>query len=94
MFSFLFDVIVGIIGPADNCSAACKRILEICSDESSNSNEGKEVILKILAQNTLIGRVIGKEGRNIKKIMQDTQVCLIFNYDPFFSYLKLLMLLL
>ena len=93
MFSFLFDVIVGIIGPADNCYAACKRILEICSDESSNSNEGKEVILKILAH-TLIGRVIGKDGRNIKKIMQDTQVCLIFNYDPFFSYLKLLMLLL
>jgi len=50
-----------IIGPSDNASAACKKILEICQNEAAqSSNEGKEVILKILAHNTLIGRVIGK----------------------------------
>ncbi|XP_065266457.1 insulin-like growth factor 2 mRNA-binding protein 2 isoform X5 [Emys orbicularis] len=32
----------------------------------------EEVPLKILAHNSLVGRLIGKEGRNLKKIEQDT----------------------
>lgn len=28
--------------------------------------------MKILAHNSLVGRLIGKEGRNLKKIEQDT----------------------
>lgn len=31
-----------------------------------------EVPLKILAHNNFIGRLIGKEGRNLKKVEQDT----------------------
>lgn len=31
-----------------------------------------EVLLKILAHNNFVGRLIGKEGRNLKKIEQDT----------------------
>lgn len=32
----------------------------------------EEVPLKILAHNNFVGRLIGKEGRNLKKIEQDT----------------------
>lgn len=32
----------------------------------------EEIPLKILAHNYYVGRVIGKEGRNLKKIEQDT----------------------
>lgn len=31
-----------------------------------------EVPLKIMAHNNFVGRLIGKEGRNLKKIEQDT----------------------
>ena len=62
-----------IVGSATNCSAACRKILEICTAEAKNSSEPKEVSLKILANNSLIGKIIGKDGRNIKKIMQETQ---------------------
>lgn len=31
-----------------------------------------EVPLKILAHNNFVGRLIGKEGRNLKKVEQDT----------------------
>lgn len=32
----------------------------------------REISLKILAHNSLIGRIIGKAGATIKKIMQET----------------------
>jgi hypothetical protein len=32
----------------------------------------EEVPLKILAHNNFVGRLIGKEGRNLKKVEQDT----------------------
>lgn len=32
-----------------------------------------EVPLKILAHNNFVGRLIGKEGRNLKKVEQDTE---------------------
>lgn len=32
----------------------------------------REISLKILAHNNLIGRIIGKGGNTIKRIMQDT----------------------
>lgn len=38
--------------------------LSLCSTE--------EIPLKILAHNNFVGRLIGKEGRNLKKIEQDT----------------------
>jgi insulin-like growth factor 2 mRNA-binding protein 1 len=63
-----------IVGSPENCTAACRKILEICTAEAQNSpeNPNAEVCLKILANNSLIGKIIGKDGRNIKKIMQET----------------------
>nr|XP_050866918.1 insulin-like growth factor 2 mRNA-binding protein 1 isoform X3 [Vespula vulgaris] len=62
---------ITIYGNPENCTNACKKILEVMQQEAMNTNKG-EIILKILAHNNLIGRIIGKGGNTIKRIMQDT----------------------
>ncbi|KAF9419816.1 hypothetical protein HW555_003815 [Spodoptera exigua] len=62
---------ITIYGNPENCTNACKRILEVMQQEANNTNKG-EICLKILAHNNLIGRIIGKGGNTIKRIMQET----------------------
>ncbi|XP_011331248.1 insulin-like growth factor 2 mRNA-binding protein 1 isoform X2 [Ooceraea biroi] len=62
---------ITIYGNPDNCTNACKKILEVMQQEANTTNKG-EITLKILAHNNLIGRIIGKGGNTIKRIMQDT----------------------
>ncbi|GAB6030462.1 hypothetical protein CHUAL_007328 [Chamberlinius hualienensis] len=62
---------ITIYGAPENCTNACKKILEVMQQEANNTNKG-EVPLKILAHNNLIGRIIGKSGNTIKRIMQET----------------------
>ncbi|KAL1116644.1 hypothetical protein AAG570_005116 [Ranatra chinensis] len=62
---------ITIYGNPDNCTNACKRILEVMKQEASTNNKG-DITLKILAHNNLIGRIIGKAGNTIKRIMQET----------------------
>ncbi|KAK7821826.1 hypothetical protein U0070_004790 [Myodes glareolus] len=40
--------------------------------EAQDTKLTEEIPLKILAHNNFVGRLIGKEGRNLKKIEQDT----------------------
>ncbi|KYN40648.1 Insulin-like growth factor 2 mRNA-binding protein 1 [Trachymyrmex septentrionalis] len=64
---------ITIYGNPENCTNACKKILEVMQQEANNTNKGyDEITLKILAHNNLIGRIIGKGGNTIKRIMQDT----------------------
>ncbi|KAG4080252.1 hypothetical protein HA402_010744 [Bradysia odoriphaga] len=63
---------ITIYGNPENCTNACKRILEVMQQEANNTNKG-EICLKILAHNNLIGRIIGKNGNTIKRIMQETE---------------------
>ncbi|KMZ09135.1 insulin-like growth factor 2 mRNA-binding protein 1 isoform X3 [Drosophila sechellia] len=69
---------ITIYGNPENCTNACKRILEVMQQEAISTNKGElspecsEICLKILAHNNLIGRIIGKSGNTIKRIMQDT----------------------
>jgi len=63
---------ITVYGQPENCSAACKRILEVMEEEAKNVGKEQEICLKILAHNNLIGRIIGKQGATIKKIMEDT----------------------
>ncbi|KAG7502607.1 insulin-like growth factor 2 mRNA-binding protein 2 isoform X1 [Solea senegalensis] len=56
----------------EGCSAACRMILEIMQKEASETKTTEEFPLKILAHNSLIGRLIGKDGRNLKKIEEET----------------------
>lgn len=65
---------VTIYGPPEKASKACRRILEIIEQEIEHQQEEKgEVALRMFAQDSYIGRVIGKGGNIIKKIMDDTQ---------------------
>ncbi|RLV62335.1 hypothetical protein DV515_00019422, partial [Chloebia gouldiae] len=41
-----------------------------------------EVPLKILAHNNFVGRLIGKEGRNLKKVEQDTETKITISSGP------------
>ncbi|XP_005529577.2 PREDICTED: insulin-like growth factor 2 mRNA-binding protein 2 isoform X2 [Pseudopodoces humilis] len=56
----------------EGCSEACRMILDIMKREADETKSAEEIPLKILAHNSLVGRLIGKEGRNLKKIEQDT----------------------
>ncbi|XP_056597801.1 insulin-like growth factor 2 mRNA-binding protein 3 isoform X2 [Triplophysa dalaica] len=63
----------------EGCSSACRSIMEIMQKEAIDTKMcedteavTEEIPLKILAHNNFVGRLIGKEGRNLKKIEQDT----------------------
>ncbi|KJH50738.1 KH domain protein [Dictyocaulus viviparus] len=68
------EKIISILGHLDNCSKACVKILEVVQreNEKDETKDNSEVELKIRAHNQLVGRLIGKQGATIKKIMQDT----------------------
>jgi hypothetical protein len=61
---------ITVYGQPENCTAACRRILEVMAEEAKNVGKDQEICLKILAHNNLIGRIIGKQGATIKKIME------------------------
>uniref|UniRef100_A0A8D0ICD5 Insulin like growth factor 2 mRNA binding protein 3 n=1 Tax=Sus scrofa TaxID=9823 RepID=A0A8D0ICD5_PIG len=63
---------ITILSTPEGTSAACKSILEIMHKEAQDIKFTEEIPLKILAHNNFVGRLIGKEGRNLKKIEQDT----------------------
>uniref|UniRef100_A0A8C7XIT8 Insulin-like growth factor 2 mRNA binding protein 2a n=1 Tax=Oryzias sinensis TaxID=183150 RepID=A0A8C7XIT8_9TELE len=56
----------------EGCSSACRMILDIMQKEANETKTNEEIPLKILAHNSLVGRLIGKEGRNLKKIEEET----------------------
>ncbi|XP_051520163.1 insulin-like growth factor 2 mRNA-binding protein 3 isoform X1 [Myxocyprinus asiaticus] len=56
----------------EGCSSACRNIMEIMQKEAIDTKITEEIPLKILSHNNFVGRLIGKEGRNLKKIEQDT----------------------
>nr|CAB3255462.1 insulin-like growth factor 2 mRNA-binding protein 1 [Phallusia mammillata] len=67
---------ITINGSTEACGAAVAAILEIVREEDRNARmaagtwDDNEIPLKILAHNSLIGRLIGKEGRNLKAIQE------------------------
>ncbi|XP_050002510.1 insulin-like growth factor 2 mRNA-binding protein 2 isoform X2 [Alexandromys fortis] len=63
---------VTIHATPEGTSEACRMILEIMQKEADETKLAEEVPLKILAHNGLVGRLIGKEGRNLKKIEHET----------------------
>lgn len=63
---------ISIHSTPEGCSAACRMILDIMHKEANETKTTEDIPLKILAHNCLVGRLIGKEGRNLKKIEEDT----------------------
>jgi len=67
---------ITINGSPEACGAAVAAILEVVREEDKNARvaagtwNDDEIPLKILAHNSLIGRLIGKEGRNLKAIQE------------------------
>ncbi|RXN28064.1 insulin-like growth factor 2 mRNA-binding 2 isoform X1 [Labeo rohita] len=57
----------------EGCSAACRMIMDIMQKEADDTKVTEDIPLKILAHNSLVGRLIGKEGRNLKKIEEETE---------------------
>ncbi|KFO34942.1 Insulin-like growth factor 2 mRNA-binding protein 1 [Fukomys damarensis] len=64
---------ISVHSTPEGCSSACRMILEIMHKEAKDTKTADEVPLKILAHNNFVGRLIGKEGRNLKKVEQDTE---------------------
>lgn len=63
---------ITVYGQPENCTTACQRICEVMAEEAKNVGKSEEISLKLLAHNNLIGRIIGKQGATIKRIMEDT----------------------
>ena len=63
---------ITIYGQPENCSTACNQIMRVMIDEAKSTGKPEDMPLKILAHNNLVGRIIGKQGVTIKKIMSDT----------------------
>ncbi|ESN92161.1 hypothetical protein HELRODRAFT_181785 [Helobdella robusta] len=64
-------VVISIYGQPENCTNACKEIMHVLQQES-NINEKGEISLKMLANDRFCGRIIGKDGKMIKKIKEET----------------------
>nr|XP_033773340.1 insulin-like growth factor 2 mRNA-binding protein 1 isoform X1 [Geotrypetes seraphini]XP_033773341.1 insulin-like growth factor 2 mRNA-binding protein 1 isoform X1 [Geotrypetes seraphini] len=64
---------ISIHSTPEGCSAACRMIWDIMQREAKETKIADEVPLKILAHNNFVGRLIGKEGRNLKKVEQDSE---------------------
>jgi insulin-like growth factor 2 mRNA-binding protein 1 len=75
------EKVINIYGTPESCTKAAVKILEVVLREAAKdpANQGKpiEPELKIRAHNNLVGRLIGKSGSTIKKIMEETG-CTIF----------------
>lgn len=69
--SGLIEKVISIFGQPENCTNACKEILLVMQQESTSNSRG-EVMLKMLCDDRYCGRIIGKEGKMIKKIREDT----------------------
>jgi insulin-like growth factor 2 mRNA-binding protein 1 len=77
---------ITVYGQPENCSAACRRILEVMAEEAKSVGKDQEISLKILAHNNLIGRIIGKQGATIKKIMEVGEYDLNVNISSVWSF--------
>uniref|UniRef100_A0A0N5ANF7 KH domain-containing protein n=1 Tax=Syphacia muris TaxID=451379 RepID=A0A0N5ANF7_9BILA len=79
------EKVISILGQPESCSRACMRILEVIRQEMEKDDSLKnnnEYELKLRAHNQLVGRLIGKGGSTIKKIMEETGAVVSVSNDP------------
>jgi len=74
--SGMLEQVICIYGQPDNCTNACKEIMKVMQQELSATNRG-DVVLKMLTDDRHCGRIIGKEGKVIKKIREDSETKII-----------------
>uniref|UniRef100_A0A1I8EHK6 KH domain-containing protein n=1 Tax=Wuchereria bancrofti TaxID=6293 RepID=A0A1I8EHK6_WUCBA len=79
------EKVISILGQPEGCSKACIKILEVVRKEMEKDNsisQHPDIELKIRAHNQLVGRLIGRGGATIKKIMEDTGAHIYVSNEP------------
>uniref|UniRef100_F1KZW5 Insulin-like growth factor 2 mRNA-binding protein 1 n=1 Tax=Ascaris suum TaxID=6253 RepID=F1KZW5_ASCSU len=82
------EKVISILGQPENCTKACVKIMEVVRREmekDSTALQHPEIELKIRAHNQLVGRLIGKGGATIKKIMEETGAVVFVSNEPALS---------
>ncbi|XP_029363740.1 insulin-like growth factor 2 mRNA-binding protein 1 isoform X2 [Echeneis naucrates] len=72
----VLDGLLAQCGTVENCEQVNTdsetAVVNVTYASREHARQADEVPLKILAHNNFVGRLIGKEGRNLKKVEQDT----------------------
>ncbi|TKR68338.1 hypothetical protein L596_024333 [Steinernema carpocapsae] len=77
------EKVISIFGTPEGCSKACVKIIEIVRREMEKDHAASdEYELRIRAPNELVGRLIGKSGKTIKSIKNDTGAFVSVSNDP------------
>jgi predicted RNA-binding protein YlqC (UPF0109 family) len=71
--SISHERVIVIRGQPENCMQACREILNIMYTDAQTKNKTSDLVLKVLAHNNFIGRIIGKGGNIINTIKTDTE---------------------
>ena len=80
------DKVICIFGSPEHTSKACLKIMQVIREEALHlQKDPNDFPLKILAHNALIGRIIGKSGITIKKIMETTETKITVSSNLFDS---------
>ncbi|PNI36749.1 IGF2BP1 isoform 3 [Pan troglodytes] len=73
----VLDSLLAQYGTVENCEQVNTEsetaVVNVTYSNRDQTRQADEVPLKILAHNNFVGRLIGKEGRNLKKVEQDTE---------------------
>ncbi|XP_054849480.1 insulin-like growth factor 2 mRNA-binding protein 1 isoform X2 [Eublepharis macularius] len=73
----VLDGLLAQYGTVENCEQVNTdsetAVVNVTYANREQTRHADEVPLKILAHNNFVGRLIGKEGRNLKKVEQDTE---------------------
>ncbi|KAM5126068.1 insulin-like growth factor 2 mRNA-binding protein 1 isoform 2-T2 [Callospermophilus lateralis] len=73
----VLDSLLAQYGTVENCEQVNTEsetaLVNVTYSNREQTRQADEVPLKILAHNNFVGRLIGKEGRNLKKVEQDTE---------------------
>ncbi|KAM5257339.1 insulin-like growth factor 2 mRNA-binding protein 1 isoform 2-T2 [Hipposideros larvatus] len=73
----VLDSLLAQYGTVENCEQVNTEsetaVVNVTYSNREQTRQADEVPLKILAHNNFVGCLIGKEGRNLKKVEQDTE---------------------
>ncbi|XP_016659964.1 uncharacterized protein LOC100167988 isoform X3 [Acyrthosiphon pisum] len=68
---------ITIRGIPENCTNACRKILDVMQKKNAATTYNSDVILKILVHDNRIGAIIGQERNTVRKIMSETDTNII-----------------
>ncbi|KAE9523330.1 hypothetical protein AGLY_016278 [Aphis glycines] len=72
LVKLILEEIITIKGNLENCTNACRKILEILQQKASIADKS-DMTLRILIHENLISLIFGEEGNTIRNTMSDTE---------------------